>query len=291
MKYESMEELRHQHPVPAMCRLLGVSASGYYAWRRRKPSLRARQEPRLEAEIQAAHRRTRETCGPERLQKELAAHGVQVGLHRIRKLRKKLGLRCKQKRKFKATTDSKHNLPVAPNLLEQRFTTEAPDQVWTGDLTYIPTDEGWLYLAGLKDLYSGEIVGYAMGERMTRQLVMQALFRAVALYRPRPGLIQHTDRGAQYCSHEYRALVAQFGMQASMSRRGNCYDNAPIESFWGTLKNELIHHRRYATREQARCEIAEYIDLFYNRQRRQARLGYLSPAAFRQQYLRQRTAA
>ena len=130
-----------------------------------------------------------------------------------------------------------------------------------------------------------------MGERMTRQLVMQALFRAVALYRPQPGLIQHTDRGAQYCSQEHRALVAQFGIQASMSRRGNCYDNAPIESFWGTLKNELIHHRRYATREQARCEIAEYIDLFYNRQRRQARLGYLSPAAFRQQYLQQRTAA
>ena len=269
----------------------GVSASGYYAWRRRKPSLRAQQEPRLVAEIQAAHRRTRETCGPERLQKDLAEHGVQVGLHRIRRLRKKLGLRCKQKRKFKAATNSKHNLPLAPNLLEQRFAAEAPDQVWAGDLTYIATDEGWLYLAGLKDLYSGEIVSYAMGERMTRQLVMQALFRAVSLRRPPPGLIQHTDRGAQYCSHEYRALVAQFGMQSSMSRRGNCYDNAPIESFWGTLKNELIHHRRYATREQARREIAEYIDLFYNRQRRQARLGYLSPAAFRQQYLQQRTAA
>lgn len=148
MKYEAMEELRHQYPVPAMCRLLGVSASGYYAWRRRQPSLRARQEPRLEAEIQAAHRRTRETCGPKRLQKELAAHGVQVGLHRIRRWRKKLGLRCKQKRKFKATTDPKHTLPVALNLLEQRFTAEAPDRVWTGDLRYIATDEAWLYVAG-----------------------------------------------------------------------------------------------------------------------------------------------
>lgn len=291
MKYQAMEELRHQYPVPTMCRLLGVSSSGYYAWRHRKPSLRSQQEPRLEAEIRAAHGRTRETCGPERLQRDLAEHGVQVGLHRIRRLRKKLGLRCKQKRKFKATTNSKHNLPVAPNLLEQQFAAEAPDQVWTGDLTYISTDEGWLYLAGLKDLYTGEIVGYAMGERMTRHLVMQALFRAVSLRRPPPGLIQHTDRGSQYCSHEYRALVAQFGMLASMSRRGNCYDNAPIESFWGTLKNELIYHRRYATREQARREIAEYIDMFYNRQRRQARLGYLSPAAFRQQYLQQKTAA
>lgn len=168
MKYRAIEQLRPQYPLPPMCRLLGVSASGYYAWRARKPSQRAQQEPRLEAEIRAAHRRTRETCGPERLQKDLADHGVKIGLHRIRRLRRKLGLRCKQKRKFKATTDSKHNLPIAPNLLDQRFTTEAPDQVWTGDLTYIATDEGWLYLAGLKDLYSGEIVGYAMGERMTR---------------------------------------------------------------------------------------------------------------------------
>lgn len=291
MKYQAMEQLRHQYPLPPMCRLLGVSASGYYAWRGRKPSQRAQQEPRLEAEIRAAHRRTRETCGPERLQKDLADHGVEIGLHRIRRLRKKLGLRCKQKRKFKATTDSKHNLPIAPNLLDQQFTTEAPDQVWAGDLTYIATDEGWLYLAGLKDLYSGEIVGYAMGARMTRHLVMQALFRAVSLHRPAPGLIQHTDRGSQYCSQEYRALVAQFGMRASMSRRGNCYDNAPIESFWGTLKNELIHHRRYTTREQARREIVEYIELFYNRQRRQARLGYLSPVEFRRQFLQQRSAA
>jgi putative transposase len=175
-----------------MCRVLDVSTSGYYAWHGRKPSRHAQQEPRLEAEIRAAHRRTRETCGPERLQKDLAEHGVEVGLHRIRRLRKELGLRCKQKRKFKATTDSKHNLPIAPNLLDQRFTVDAPDRVWTGDLTYIATDEGWLYLAGLKDLYSGEIVGYAMGDRMTRHLVMQALFRAVSLRRPAPGLIQHT---------------------------------------------------------------------------------------------------
>ena len=291
MKYQAMEPLRHQYPLWAMCRLLGVSASGYYAWRHRGPSPRAQQEPRLEAEIRAAHRRTRETCGPERLQKDLAAHGVQVGLHRIRRLRKKLGLRCKQKRKFKVTTDSKHGLPIAPNLLEQRFAVEAPDQAWCGDLTYIATDEGWLYLAGLKDLHSGEIVGYAMGERMTRQLVMQALFRAVAQRRPAPGLIHHTDRGSQYCAHAYRALMAQFGMQASMSRRGNCYDNAPIESFWGTLKNELVHHRHYATRQQASRESAESIDLLYNRQRRQARLGYLSPAAFRQQYLQPTSAA
>ncbi len=292
MKYAAMDELRGQHPLPAMCRLLQVSTSGYYAWRKRSPSVRSQLEPRLELEIRAAHRRTRETCGPERLQRDLADHGVVVGVHRIKRLRKKLGLRCKQKRRLKATTDSRHTLPIAPNLLNQDFTCSAPNQVWSGDITYIATDEGWLYLAGLKDLFSGELVGYAMSERMTRHLVMQALFRATATHRPPPGLIHHTDRGSQYCALEYQALVRQFGMHASMSRRGNCFDNAPIESFWGTLKNELIYHRRFATRDQARREIAEYIDLFYNRQRKQERLDYLSPVAFTQQfYLPHRSAA
>lgn len=157
--------------------------------------------------------------------------------------------------------------------------------------TYIATDEGWLYLAGLKDLYSGEMVGYAMSERMTKDLVMQALFRAVSIRRPKPGLIQHTDSGSQYCAQAYQKLLRQFGMRASMSRRGNCYDNAPIESFWGSLKSELIYHQRFATREQARLAIAEYIEMFYNRQRTQARLNYLSPAAFTRRFYLGRTAA
>lgn len=291
MKYRAIEALRLQYPLPPMCRMLGVSSSGYYAWRNRAPSKRQQQEGRLELEISAAHRRTHQTYGRERLQQELAANGIQVGLHRIRRLRQKLGLHCRQKRRFKVTTDSNHTLPVAPNLLEQRFTAAAPDLVWSSDITYIDTEEGWLYLAALKDLCSGEIVGYAMDERMTRHLVMQALFRAASLRRPAPGLIVHSDRGSQYCSHEYRALVTQFGMKASMSRRGNCYDNAPIESFWGTMKNELVYQRRFATRQQARREITQYIELFYNRQRRQARLGYLSPAAFMQQYRQQSGAA
>jgi putative transposase len=172
-----------------MCRVLDVSESGYHAWRTRAPSARAQEEKRLEVEISAAHRRTRETCGPERLQADLADNGVQVGIHRIKRIRKKLGLRCKQKRKFKVTTDSKHNLPVAPNLLERQFTVAAPSKAWVTDITYISTDEGWLYLAGIKDLFNGELVGYAMNERMTKTLVMQALFRAVAIKRPAPGLI------------------------------------------------------------------------------------------------------
>lgn len=291
MKYGVIEQMRQDYPVPPMRRVLGVSVSGYYAWRKRKPSERTRQEPRLEAEVLAAHRRTRESFGPERLQQHLEERGVRIGVHRIRRLRRKLGLRCKQKRRFKATTNSKHDLPVAPNLLNQDFSVTAPNQAWCGDITYIATDEGWLYLAGLKDLYSGEIVGYAMSERMTKHLVMQALFRAVATRRPPAGLIHHSDRGSQYCALTYQALVSQFDMRASMSRRGNCYDNAPIESFWGTLKNELVYHQRFATREQARHSISEYIEVFYNRQRTQVRLNYQSPVAFTQRFYLNQIAA
>jgi putative transposase len=287
-----MKKLRFDFPVPLMCRVLNVTASGYYAWINRLPSQRQLDNERLAVEILAAHKRTRETYGPERLQKDLADNGVKASVHRVKRIRKDLGLRCKQKRKFKVTTDSRHALPVAENLLEQKFATfTAPGQVWLTDITYIPTDEGWLYLAGHKDLFSGEVVGYAMAERMTKNLVNQSLFRAVASKRPRKGLIVHSDRGSQYCSREHRRLIAQFGMVASMSGKGNCYDNAPMESFWGILKNELVHHRRYATRQEAIRDITEYIEIFYNRQRRQARLNYLSPAAFLKCFYEEKKAA
>ena len=256
----------------------------------RAPSKRAQENNRLEIAIQAAHVRTRHTYGPERLQPELQADGFTAGVGRIKRLRKKLGIRCKQVRRFKATTNSKHHLPVAPNLLGQKFESTRPNETWVTDITYVATVEGWLYLSGIKDIYNGEIVGYAMGPRMTADLVGRALFQAVSAKRPGPGLIHHSDRGSQYCSHEYQGLVKRFGMQSSMSRKGNCYDNAPMESFWGTLKNELVHHRRYATRYSAMAEITEYIEIFYNRQRRQSRLGYLSPAAFAQQFYRQQQA-
>ena len=263
---------------------MGVSASGYYAWLDRPLSERAREEVRLEIEIKAAHKRTRETYGPERLQRELAEHNVKVGICRIRRIRKKLGIRCKQKRKFKATTDSRHRLPVAENLLGQEFKVYEPNKVWVSDITYVPTDEGWLYLAGHKDLFTGEIVGYAMGERLTRSLVSESLRRAVAARRPANGLLHHSDRGTQYCSYEYRQMLNQLGLQASMSGTGNCFDNAPMESFWGTLKQELIHHRRYTSRQEAMRDITEYIEIFYNRQRLQARLGFLAPAVYAQKY-------
>jgi len=286
-----MKELRPDYPLEVMSRLFDVSRSGYYRWLNRKPTKREQEEPRLVAEVKAAHQRTRGTYGPERLQRDLADHDVPVGVHRIKRIRKEHGIKCIQHRKYKATTNSKHKLPVAANHLEQQFTAEAPNKVWVTDITYVSTGEGWLYLAGHKDLFTGEIVGYAMGERMTKNLISQSLFRAVAAKRPAPGLIHHSDRGSQYCSEEYRALLEQFGLTVSMSRKGNCYDNAPMESFWGTLKNELVYLKRYATRQEAIREIREYIEIFYNRQRKQARLNYLSPVAFERQFFQQSQAA
>jgi transposase InsO family protein len=286
-----IKEMRLKYPVPVLCEVLGMSKSGYYAWQSRGPSKRAQEEARLEIEIKAAHARTRQSYGPERLQKELKDHGITVGVSRIKRIRKKLAIRCRQKRKFNATTDSKHNMPVAENLLGQDFQVPGPNRVWVSDITYIPTDEGWLYLAGHKDLFSKELVGYALGDRITKDLVEKSLFRAVAVKRPPKGLVHHSDRGSQYCSSSYRKLLERFGMVVSMSRKGNCYDNAPMESFWDSLKNELVHHRRYRTREEAIRDITEYIEVFYNRQRRQAQLGYLSPAAYERLFYQGQLAA
>ncbi len=279
-----MKELRLEYPVLFLRRILSVSSSGYYSWIARPLSKWAREEARLEVEIKAADKRTRQTYGPERLQYDLAEHNVRVGICRIKRIRKKLGIRCKQKRRFKVTTDSKHTLPVAKNVLGQQFKVYEPNKVWVSDITYVPTDEGWLYLAGHKDLFSGEIVGYAMGERLTRNLVSQSLFRALAAKCPAKGLTHHSDRGSQYCSQEYSRILDHFGLKASMSGKGNCFDNAPMESFWGTLKQELVHHRRYRTRREATQDITEYIEIFYNRQRRQARLGFVPPVVYEQRF-------
>jgi transposase InsO family protein len=283
--------MRPTYPVPALAQALAVSLSGYYAWRTRPPSRRQREDARLAVEITAAHRRTRESYSAERLQADLADHGVHVGVCRIKRLRRELGIRCRQKKRFKATTNSNHGLPVAQNLVSQNFAAAAPNQMWLTDITYIPTNEGWLYLAGHKDICTGEIVGYAMSDRMTRNLVSESLFKAVTVKRPAAGLIHHSDRGSQYCSREYRKLLHQFKMKSSMSRRGDCYDNAPIESFWGTLKTELTFHRDYQTRQEAKCDIQEYIEIFYNRQRKQKKLGYLSPAAYERRFYQMQKAA
>ena len=279
-----MRKMRLHYPIALISRILKVSTSGFHAWWDRPLSEWAQEEARLEVEIRAAHKRTRQTYGAERLQQDLAEHGIQVGICRIKRIRRKLGIRCKQKRKFKATTDSKHTLPIADNILGQQFKVAAPNKVWVSDITYVPTDEGWLYIAGHKDLFSGNIVGYAMGDWLTRNLVSQSLFKAVAAKRPAQGLIHHSDRGSQYCSHEYRKLMDRFGLKVSMSGKGNCYDNAPMESFWGIIKQELINDRHYCTRQEAIEDITEYIEIFYNRQRLQAKLGYLSPVAYARKY-------
>lgn len=283
-----IKELRREYPVRLLCHVLAVSASGFHTWLVRRPSQRARSRERLKVAALAAHQRTRQTYGAGRRQRELEADGFSVSLGTVKSVRRELGLRCvQQKKRFRVTTtDSAHQLPVAPNLLEQDFTVTRPDEVWSADITYVATREGWLFVAAIKDLFAGEVVGRSFGARMTTDLVARAFAQAVAARRPAPGLIHHSDRGSQYCSHEYQGLLAGHGMRASMSRKGNCYDNAPAESFWGTLKTELVHHRRYRTRAEAEREITEYIDLFYNRQRRQARLGYLSPAAYTQQFMR-----
>ena len=219
-----MRQMRLNYSLPLLGRMLKVSLSGYYGWVDRPLSKRAREELRLELEIRAAHRRTRQTYGAERLQHELAEHGVRVGICRLKRLRRKMGIRCRQKRKFRITTDSRHKLPVAENLLKQQFKVYEPNAVWVSDITYVPTDEGWLYLAGHKDLFNGEIVGYAMGERLSKNLVEESLLRAVSSRRPEKEVLHHSDRGSQYCSHEYRSLLKRFGLVVSMSGRGNCLD-------------------------------------------------------------------
>jgi len=286
-----MKQWRSEFPVEVMARVLDVSRSGFYAWLDRPPSNRSLEDERLKVAIAAAHVKTRQTYGATRLQAELNEEGFAVGRDRVARLRRDMGIRCRQKRQFKATTNSNHALPVADNVLEQTFAAQGPDEVWHTDITYIPTGEGWLYLAGVKDQFTCEMVGYAMGERMTQGLTLEALSRAISYRRPTVGLIHHSDRGSQYCALDYRKRLEQHGLVASMSRKGNCYDNAPMESFWGSLKNELVHPQRYATRAEAEASIREYIEIFYNRQRRHSRLGNLAPAVFAQNYRKQQKAA
>ena len=255
-----------------------ITISSYYRWLIGKPSPRAQRDLVLSALVKAAHQRTRETYGNERLHAELVSSGVDISLHKVRQLRNKHGIRCKQVKRFKCTTNSDHNKPVAPNLLKQQFVVERPNQAWSSDITYVWTNEGWLYVAGVKDLFSKEIVGYAIAERMTTDLCLKALDMAIKRRKPESGLIVHSDRGSQYCSQLYRQYLDHHQFACSMSRKGNCYDNAPIESFWGSMKNELIHQTQYCSREQARREIVEWIEIFYNRVRRHTKLGNISPA-------------
>ncbi len=283
MKYQFIAADRHEFEITVMCRVLQVSRSGYYAWRQRPVSRREMANQKLTQQIEAIHQQSRQTYGSPRIQAELADQGVKCGQNRVARLMRQAELRAKQERQFKVTTtDSAHNYPIAPNLLEQDFQASRPNEKWLADITYIATAEGWLYLAAVMDLYSRRIVGWAMGDTLERWLPLAALQMALDSRQPPPGLLHHSDRGSQYASDDYQTVLTKYQMQGSMSRTGNCYDNAPMESFFGTLKTELVYHCHYATRAEAKTAIFEYIEVFYNRFRRHSALDYQSPVAFEQ---------
>jgi transposase InsO family protein len=266
-----------------MCQVLDVSASGYYASLRRPESRRSRDDRRLLIEMRAIHQQSRRTYGSPRIHRELRERSYDCGRHRVARLMRQDGLEGTYRRKFRVTTNSKHRWPVAPNRLERRFEVATPDTVWAGDITYIWTREGWLYLAVLLDLCSRRIVGWAMSSRLTRRLPRAALEMAIGRRRPEAPILHHSDRGSQYASKDYRRALADAGFTVSMSRRGDCYDNAPVESFFATLKKELVAGEAFYSRNQARRELVDYIEGFYNCWRRHSSIGYVSPAAFEEQ--------
>jgi len=280
MRYAFIEGHRPMWRLPNMCHALEVSKSGYFAWRDGREAPRRSRDRALSVHIQAIHQQSRKTYGSPRIHHELKEQGMAVGKKRVERLMKSAGIAVLPLRRFVTTTDSDHDQPIAPNLLEQDFSASAPNQRWVTDITYIPTDEGWLYVAAIMDLFSRRIVGWAMETTMHRSLVLKALDMAVTDRRPSAGLIYHSDRGSQYASEDHRTALTTHGMIASMSRRGCCYDNAAAESFWHTLKNELIYRTSFQTRDQARTEIFDYIEVFYNRTRRHTSIGNLSPVDF-----------
>jgi transposase InsO family protein len=259
---------------------LRVSASGYYAWLKRPESARAAEDRRLVQRIRDIHRRSREAYGTRRVWKQLQADGIACGRQRVARLRRAHDIVTRRRRRFRITTHSKHRGWIAPNILQRNFHAHQPNRVWTGDVTFIATRSGWLYLAMLLDLYSRRVVGWSMSERNDLSLVTGALRMAIERRRPAPGLIHHTDRGRLYAAADYRKLMAKHGLLPSMSRKKDCWDNAVAESFFATLKHELIRGRNNLTRDQARAEIFEYIEVFYNRQRLHQTLDYCSPEAF-----------
>lgn len=281
MKFSFMEENLSDFPIDLTCRVLEVSRSGYYAWRVRPTSAATERREELAAKIKTVHAENRGVYGSPRIYQSLKAAGESVCENTVAKVMRKERIAAKTKKKFvPKTTDSKHGSPVADNVLDRRFAAESPDQKWAVDITYIPTLEGWLYLAGVIDLCSRKIVGWSMADHMETDLVSDALKMALMRRQPRDGLLHHSDRGVQYASDSYQHLLQSHGMVGSMSGKADCWDNAAMESFWSTLKTELVHHEQYATRAEAQASIFEYIEVFYNRQRLHSSIGYQSPEAF-----------
>lgn len=281
MRYAFIQDHRTTWPVAVQCDVLTVSRSGYYAWQKRLPSAASQRRVELTDEIHTAYAVSRGTYGSPRIHRDLLAQGTKCDRKTVARLMKQSGIQAKTVKKFRvSTTDSNHRQPIAENVVNRDFAPAAPNRTWVADITYVPTQEGWLYLAAVEDLYSRKIVGWSMSERIDSRLVVDALEMAVARQLPGDGLVAHSDRGVQYASEHYRELLTRHGITCSMSRRGNCWDNAPMESFFATLKKELIHWENYESRAAARQSIFEYIEVFYNRVRRHSALNYLSPVNF-----------
>lgn len=284
MKYRFIETCQKKYSVNRLCVMLGISRSGYYAWKKRKPSQREQNNQALIDHIRRIHKMSRKAYGSPRVYAQLIKQGIGCTKKRVARLMRQDGLKGQRKYRRVITTDSKHDFPVAPNVLNREFQAEKPNQKWVADITYIPTAEGWLYVAGVLDLFSRKIVGWEMSSQIDTALVENALRMALYQRRPGGGLLHHSDRGSQYASHQVRNILAANQILVSMSGKGNCYDNAVMESFWSTLKNEWVHHQKYQTRSQARTDIFSYIEGFYNTVRLHSTLGYLSPAEFEANY-------
>ena len=278
--FELVKAEKAHYPIAVLCSVLSVSRSGFYAWERRPKPARARADAALVLDIRAAHKLGRGTYGSPRVHAELQAKGMRVGENRVARLMREDGLRARQKRRFRRTTDSNHTDPIAPNILQRNFEPEAPNQSWATDVTYVHTGEGWLYLAVMLDLFSRRVVGWAASVTNDRALALEALQRALTARNPEPGLVHHSDRGSPYASDDYRRALEERGLVASMSRTGDCWDNAVAESFFASLKAELVDHERYPSHSAAVASIADYIENFYNPLRRHSHLGYLNPIEY-----------
>jgi putative transposase len=287
VRYRFVQQHEGRFSISSLCRVLQVSRSGYSAWKKRRPSHRTQQETELLIQIRTAFQASRGTYGSPRIYRELQDQEVGCSLNRVARVMQKYQITARPLRRSVKTTDSSHSLPIASNLLERKFSVGEPDTRWSADITYLWTGEGWLYLAVVMDLYSRRVVGWSLQDTLDRSLVLAALKSALLQRNPGTGLICHSDRGSQYASSDYQELLSQAGALCSMSRKGNCYDNAPVESFFASMKKELVHRRSFATHEEARIAVFEWIAVWYNRKRRHSTLGYLSPEQFEQQYLSQ----
>lgn len=286
MKYAFIRSESSIYPVTRLCQVLDVCRSAYYEWMDRRPSQHQQEDDRLVEKIKTSHENSKETYGSRRIQDDLKDEGEVVSKARILRLMKQEGLESKHRKKFKATTNSKHELPISPNLLQRNFDVEAPDRAYVSDITYVWTKEGWLYLAVTIDLFSRLVVGWSLSTRMFASLVTNALEMAIVKRNPGPGLIHHSDRGVQYASEAFQKILKENGYKGSMSRKGDCWDNAVAESFFKSIKTELIDHHQFSSREEARLEIFEYIEVFYNRQRKHSSNGYLSPFKYEAEWLK-----